>query len=198
MHYKKGKRSIITKIYEIQRTKDSVKAQSVRIAVSIPYFVVVSALVGLYTIRMTSKAFCTVLRVATRRQGQLRAFSAPANSAVVTINFKRRDGSMTVAKGKVGDNLLRLAQRYDIELEGACEGVCACSTCHVILPDDLYDQLEEASELEEDMLDMAFGLTPTSRLGCQVLLDEDMDNTVIELPKATRNFYVDGHVPKPH
>ncbi len=73
------------------------------------------------------------------------------------------------------------------------------STCHVILPENLFESLEEASEDEEDMLDLAFGLTCTSRLGCQVVVNEaDFDGQVIELPKATRNFYVDGHVPKPH
>lgn len=74
----------------------------------------------------------------------------------------------------------------------------ACSTCHVILEDDIFDNLEPAEDEEEDMLDLAFGLTPTSRLGCQVIVDESFANTKIVLPKATRNFYVDGHVPKPH
>lgn len=93
----------------------------------------------------------------------------------------------------VGESLLQVAQRNDIELEGACEGVCACSTCHVIFPDeDLFDSLEEASEDEEDMLDMAYGLTETSRLGCQIIISKDMDGMEIEIPPATRNFYVDG------
>jgi ferredoxin len=89
-------------------------------------------------------------------------------------------------------------------MEGACEGVCACSTCHVILEQGLYDELldgmEEGAlgEDEEDMLDMAFGLSQTSRLGCQVKVGVNMDGSVITLPKATRNFYVDGHKPKPH
>jgi hypothetical protein len=77
-------------------------------------------------------------------------------------------------------------------------GVCACSTCHVILPDDVFSSLPEASEDEEDMLDMAFGLTDTSRLGCQITITPDMEGVVWEMPKATRNFYVDGHVAKPH
>jgi ferredoxin-2, mitochondrial len=62
----------------------------------------------------------------------------------------------------------------------------------------MYDSLPEPSEDEEDMLDMAFGLTETSRLGCQIIVTEQMDGTVLEMPKATRNFYVDGHVPQPH
>jgi ferredoxin-2, mitochondrial len=90
------------------------------------------------------------------------------------------------------------AIRHGIELEGACEGVCACSTCHVILEADVFDRLPEASEDEEDMLDQAFGLTASSRLGCQVVVTPDMDGITVQLPAATRNFYVDGHVPVPH
>mmetsp|Transcript_16988 Transcript_16988/g.34024 ORF Transcript_16988/g.34024 Transcript_16988/m.34024 type:complete len:183 (-) Transcript_16988:87-635(-) len=98
----------------------------------------------------------------------------------------------------VGETLLQVAHHHEIELEGACEGVCACSTCHTILPDDLFSSLDPPSEEEEDMLDMAFGLEETSRLGCQVTLTEEMDGREFRLPAATRNFYVDGHVPKPH
>lgn len=64
-------------------------------------------------------------------------------------------------EAKVGQNLLRVAQKNDVELEGACECSIACSTCHVILEPEFYDSLEEACEDEEDMLDMAFGLTET-------------------------------------
>jgi ferredoxin len=98
----------------------------------------------------------------------------------------------------VGDTLLKVAHRNGIDIEGACEGVCACSTCHVILNQELYSSLPEPSEDEEDMLDMAFGLTNTSRLACQIDVREDMNGEVIRLPTATRNFYVDGHTPKPH
>lgn len=108
----------------------------------------------------------------------------------VTINWIRRDGSKMETKAYVGSNLLRTAQRYELEIEGACEGVCACSTCHCILEPKVYDSLPEPSEKEEDMLDLAFGLTPTSRLGCQVEVTKDMDGITIKLPKATRNFYV--------
>lgn len=82
--------------------------------------------------------------------------------------------------------------------DGIRLSVCACSTCHVILTPDLYDKLPEPSDDEEDMLDMAFGLTETSRLGCQIVVTEEMEGIVLEMPAATRNFYVDGHVPKPH
>lgn len=63
---------------------------------------------------------------------------------------------------------------------------------------DLFDELPDASEEEEDMLDLAFALKSTSRLGCQVVVAENFAGETIQLPSATRNFYVDGHVPKPH
>mmetsp|Transcript_13192 Transcript_13192/g.27028 ORF Transcript_13192/g.27028 Transcript_13192/m.27028 type:complete len:481 (-) Transcript_13192:155-1597(-) len=119
----------------------------------------------------------------------------------VHVTFVDGDGKPIKADvdAYVGESLLQVAQRNDIELEGACEGVCACSTCHVIFPDwDVFESLEEASEDEEDMLDMAFGLTETSRLSCQIIVTEEMDGLTVEIPKATRNFYVDGHVPVPH
>jgi ferredoxin-2, mitochondrial len=62
----------------------------------------------------------------------------------------------------------------------------------------VYDSLPYPSEDEEDMLDLAYGLEPTSRLGCQVKLTEEMDGVEVRIPQATRNFYVDGHVPQPH
>lgn len=67
----------------------------------------------------------------------------------------------------------------------------ACSTCHVVLDPKVYDKLDEPVEEEEDLLDLAYGLTHTSRLGCQVKVSKDMEGMVVKLPSATRNFYVD-------
>jgi ferredoxin-2, mitochondrial len=123
------------------------------------------------------------------------------DAAEVRVTFVLKDKTERVIVGLEGQNLLRLAQQHDIELEGACEGVCACSTCHLILEDDAYDEVEDLAPLtedEEDMLDLAFQLTPTSRLGCQIVLTPAMEGLKVELPAATRNFYVDGHVPQPH
>lgn len=77
-------------------------------------------------------------------------------------------------------------------LSGACEGSVACSTCHVILPPQYYDLLPEPDDDENDMLDMAFGLTDTSRLGCQVKITKQLDGMTATLPSATRNMFVDG------
>jgi ferredoxin len=146
--------------------------------------------------------------------------SVGADVPTIQLKFLLPDGEThKEVSAKVGESFLQVAHRYDIDLEGACEGVCACSTCHLIFPMDVYDALEYPSEDEEDMLDMAFGLTESSRLGCQVIVQQDMDGIVVEMPRATRNFYVgelycsqsiwftlicsnisfvDGHVPKPH
>jgi ferredoxin len=117
---------------------------------------------------------------------------------LITLNWILKDGSIRQTKDPVGTNIMRAAHRHEIELEGACEGVCACSTCHVILENDVYENLPEPSETEDDMLDQAFGLTTTSRLGCQVVLTADLNGMTIKLPKATRNLAVDGHFNKPH
>lgn len=108
------------------------------------------------------------------------------------------DGRTQSVEGDVGTDLMRLAHATGVELEGACEGALACSTCHVVLPADVYARLPAPSDEENDMLDLAFGLTATSRLGCQVRLRPDMDGMRVTIPAATRNMAVDGYKPKPH
>ncbi len=79
--------------------------------------------------------------------------------------------------------------RADHYVAGACGGSCACSTCHVIVEsEDMYDKIPEASDDENDMLDLAFGLTETSRLGCQVQMSPELDGLVVKLPQMTRNL----------
>ena len=116
----------------------------------------------------------------------------------VSFFFEEKDGSLVDVEADIGENLLEVAHRYEIDIEGACDMQLACSTCHVVLDEDLYDSLEEPEPREEDMLDLAPGLTRTSRLSCQVKIDETFEGTKVKLPKSTRNFYVDGFVPKPH
>ncbi len=90
-----------------------------------------------------------------------------------------------------GLSVLEVAHQNDINLEGACEGSLACSTCHVVVDPEWYDKLNEASEEEEDMLDLAFALTHTSRLGCQIKLTRELDGLVVTLPVATRNMMLE-------
>ncbi|XP_068139894.1 adrenodoxin-like protein 1, mitochondrial [Drosophila tropicalis] len=117
---------------------------------------------------------------------------------IVNIIYIDKDGKRFKVQGKVGDNVLYLAHRHGIEMEGACEASLACTTCHVYVQHDYLEKLNEADEKEDDLLDMAPFLRENSRLGCQIQLDKTMEGMELELPKATRNFYVDGHKPKPH
>lgn len=111
----------------------------------------------------------------------------------IKIHFLDSKGQLLkTIEGNEGDSILDLAHEHDIDLEGACEGSVACSTCHVILTPEHYDMLPEPEDDENDMLDMAFGLTDTSRLGCQVKLTKGLDGITCTLPAATRNMYVDG------
>ena len=91
------------------------------------------------------------------------------DAEIITLFWKdAKSGTVHEKTAVVGATLLEAAHSRGIDLEGACEGSVACSTCHVILGCDIFDSLEEATEDEDDMLDAAFGLTETSRLGCQV------------------------------
>lgn len=100
-----------------------------------------------------------------------------------------KDGQEHKFAVSAGDNLLDIAQANDIEMEGACGGSCACSTCHVIVTDEaFYDKMPEPEDDENDMLDLAFGLTETSRLGCQVKMTKELDGLVVKLPSMTRNL----------
>src|SRR3954467_15925664 len=104
------------------------------------------------------------------------------------ITFIERGRTVREGKGALGLSVLEIAHKNDIDIEGACEGSLACSTCHVIVDPEWYELLKEASEDEEDMLDLAFGLTATSRLGCQIIITEELDGLVVKLPASTRNL----------
>ena len=103
------------------------------------------------------------------------------------ITFIERDGNRNTVEAPLGLSLLDVARKFNIDIEGACEGSLACSTCHVIVEPQFFDMLPDATEDEEDMLDLAFGLTKTSRLGCQIKVTEETDGLVVTLPAATRN-----------
>lgn len=107
------------------------------------------------------------------------------------MTFISPDGKRTEVEAPIGLSVLEIAHRNNIDLEGACEGSLACSTCHVIVDPEDFDRLSEPKEEEEDMLDLAFGLTHTSRLGCQIIMTEELDGLTVTLPSATRNMMVD-------
>ena len=134
----------------------------------------------------------SLLRTSLSLRNTLLKINAPANlrsfskgsKGTIKITFVAGDGSgdKETVLAHEGDSLLDVAHDNDIEIEGACGGEMACSTCHVILEQKVYDSLPTPKEEEEDMLDLALGLTKTSRLGCQVKVTKDMDGMVVTLP----------------
>lgn len=105
-----------------------------------------------------------------------------------SMTFVHSDGSEQVVEAPNGLSLLEIARMYDVPVEGACEGSLACSTCHVIVDPAFFDELPEATEDEEDMLDLAFELEATSRLGCQIIMNDELDGLRVRLPSTTRNM----------
>ena len=107
------------------------------------------------------------------------------------VVFIEAGGNRKEVDAPVGFSLLDIAHRNDIDIEGACEGSMACSTCHLVVDEAWFGRLEPPSEEEEDMLDLAFGLTRTSRLGCQVTMSEALDGLTVRLPESTRNLLLE-------
>ncbi|MCD6074191.1 MAG: fdxB [Rhodospirillales bacterium] len=104
------------------------------------------------------------------------------------ITFVEPNGTRREVTSPANRTLLSIAHANKIAIEGACEGSMACSTCHVIVDPEWYGRLKKASEEENDMLDLAYGITKTSRLGCQILLTDELDGLVVTLPNETRNM----------
>ncbi|MGE0651800.1 MAG: ferredoxin family 2Fe-2S iron-sulfur cluster binding protein [Alphaproteobacteria bacterium] len=104
------------------------------------------------------------------------------------MTFIDKDGTRKDVDAPVGLSVLEIAHANGIDIEGACEGSLACSTCHVVVAPEDYERLPEATEDEEDMLDLAFGLTATSRLGCQIIMSPELDGLTVTLPQETRNM----------
>ncbi len=102
--------------------------------------------------------------------------------------FVAPDGTAREVEAPLGLSVLEIAHRNGVDIEGACEGALACSTCHIIVDPDWYDRLTAPTEDEEDMLDLAFGLTRTSRLGCQIVIRDELDGLTVRLPKTVHNL----------
>ncbi|MBS7670341.1 2Fe-2S iron-sulfur cluster-binding protein [Croceicoccus gelatinilyticus] len=106
---------------------------------------------------------------------------------MVRVNFTTAKGDKVAAEGDRGESLLTVAQVAGMPLEGTCEGQMACSTCHVVVAPEWFGKLEAASEDEEDMLDLAAGVQGTSRLACQITLDESLDGLEVAIPAHVHN-----------
>ncbi len=105
-----------------------------------------------------------------------------------TMTFIEPNGTRRDVDAPNGLSVLEIAHKHDIDVEGACEGSLACSTCHVIVDPAWFGKLAKPTEDEEDMLDLAFGLEKTSRLGCQIVMTDALDGLVVRLPSAVRNM----------
>jgi 2Fe-2S ferredoxin len=102
--------------------------------------------------------------------------------------FIERDGTRREVEAPLGLSVLEIAHKHGLDIEGACEGSLACSTCHVIVDAAWFPKLATPTEDEEDMLDLAFGLQQTSRLGCQIVMTDKLDGLVVKLPPGSRNL----------
>ncbi len=107
---------------------------------------------------------------------------------MVKVVFITRDGNRHEFEAAEQSSLLKVAQANGIDMEGACEGSMACSTCHVIVEPEWYAKLPKATTSEEDMLDLTYGVARTSRLGCQITLTRELDGLTVRLPSTTRNM----------
>ncbi|HEX4848363.1 MAG TPA: 2Fe-2S iron-sulfur cluster-binding protein [Novosphingobium sp.] len=107
---------------------------------------------------------------------------------MVKVTFVSPNGDRTKAEGAAGLRLLEVGQNAGMPLEGTCEGQMACSTCHVIVARDWFDRLVPASEDEEDMLDLAAGVTRTSRLACQIELTAELDGLEVRIPGESHDM----------
>ena len=100
------------------------------------------------------------------------------------MTFIERDGTAKRVDAPLGHSVLEIAQANGVDIEGACEGSLACSTCHVIVDPAWFGRLVPPTTDEEDMLDLAVGLEKQSRLGCQLVMTEALDGLTVRLPKA--------------
>nr|AEQ54760.1 adrenodoxin-like ferredoxin 1-1 [Dimocarpus longan]AEQ54762.1 adrenodoxin-like ferredoxin 1-2 [Dimocarpus longan] len=142
-------------------------------------------------------AFLKYRQFSTTAAGNTSDESSEQNDKI-SVTFVDKDGEEHQIKVPIGMSLLEAAPEKDIDLEGACEGSVACSSSHVIVMDmDCYNKLEDPNDEENAMLDVAFGLTETFGLGCQIVAKPEIDGIRVAIRIATRNFAVDGYVPKP-
>jgi ferredoxin len=108
---------------------------------------------------------------------------------VTLVRFLKSDGTLDKeVEAEPGQRLLDVAWTAREPLEGACEGMMACSTCHVIVDAADFERLPPASEEEEDLLDLAAHASRNSRLACQIILTEDMNSLTVRIPRGATNW----------
>jgi ferredoxin len=136
-----------------------------------------------YQIQTASKAlFSTSYVSGTQSRCYHSTKPSLAEAETVNITFLDPLEKEHVVPAEIGKSLLDVAHDNNIELEGACGGELACATCHLIFSEEMYDTLSEKEPEEDDMLDLAFELTDTSRLGCQICVRKDMEGMIVRIP----------------
>lgn len=109
-------------------------------------------------------------------------------SDALNVRFVTANGDTIMAEAEPGARLLEVGQAAGMPLEGTCEGQMACSTCHVVVASEWFEKLSPASADEEDMLDLAAGVTRTSRLSCQIALSDELDGLTVRIPGIARDM----------
>lgn len=107
---------------------------------------------------------------------------------MVKVTFITAQDNRIAGEAAPGTRLLEVGQNLGLPLEGTCEGQMACSTCHVVVTPDWFARLDPASDDEEDMLDLAAGVTRTSRLSCQIVLTDALDGLEVHIPEEARDM----------
>ncbi|KAG9394145.1 Adrenodoxin [Carpediemonas membranifera] len=137
---------------------------------------------------MLSTFFSSHLNITNVLSSAVAISSFPRFASTVPVTFQKGDQVWKDVPVDLGSNLMREAQRNGINLGGACEGSCACSTCHVYVDQEHFDKLPEASEREDDMIDFAFEPDVTSRLACQIEVTPELSGARVDIPLQTRNM----------
>ena len=101
---------------------------------------------------------------------------------MTNINFKLRNGELKKIDAEDGLTLMEVARDNDLGIEGTCGGSISCCTCHVVIEKDWFSKVGPANPDEEDMLDLAVDLQPTSRLGCQIEVTPELDGIIVNIP----------------
>ncbi len=135
-------------------------------------------------LRRGARALATASAAAAKKKGG----GAAGGGAPIKVTFVKPDGSRVTVSAPLGDSMLEVAHANKIDIEGACGGETACSTCHVYVDAAFFAKLPEMAEAEEDMLDLAAGLKEgASRLGCQIFAAPALDGLVVTMPKEVAN-----------
>jgi len=100
------------------------------------------------------------------------------------ITFIEPDGNERTVEGEVGMTVMETAKKHDVVgIEAECGGACSCATCHVYVDEAWREKVGPPSEMEEDMLDFAFDVRPSSRLSCQIKVTEALDGLLVRVPE---------------